>query len=225
MSASELETCSDNELVAKTLRGQRDALSVLYDRHYPWVFRYLVVHLGDRHNAEDTAQEVFLKVIDRICTFRGGKDVTFAGWLFRVTRNTMMDFFRKEKVLRKVADNGVDVSANFPDPQNELERSLLVREMDELILGLSPAQQEVITLRFKAGLSIKQTAAVVGKAEGTVKALQFQALRMMRRSFILGDGIETDEEANSGPTKNTAGSTRGGLLGPRKRPDARGVLG
>ena len=182
MRVSELEKCSDNELVATCLRGQVDALSVLYDRHYPWVFRYLVVHIRDKSNAEDTAQEVFLKVIDKISSFRGGKGETFTGWIFRITRNTMLDFVRKQRVARNIIDT--DGAGRVPDPCDHLERSMVNEEVDRLILSLSPAQQEVIILRFKTGLSIKQTAAMLGKAEGTIKALQFQGLQMMRRSSV-----------------------------------------
>lgn len=171
---------SDNDLVRGVLNGSKENLAILYERHYPWVYRFLLAHLRDAADAEDVAQDVFLRMLDKLATFRV-ENGNFVAWLFRIAQNIRTDFFRSRARTLRIIEAETERLGQTTNVETALEEEALVMEINERVKQLAPAQQEVIVLRFIAGLSVKETAMICGKAEGTVKALQSQALRKLRQ--------------------------------------------
>lgn len=180
MSGRDLATISDQELVAKAQQRDEDCIAELYDRYYDRIYRFALVRMGRAPDAEDLTQETFLRMLAKIGTFRW-QDPGFAAWLFRIAHNAIIDF------LRRSAQRGQQVSIeDIPvvardDPESEVVRALSNEALRVGIKKLTQAQQEVLALRFGGGLSVSETAKALGKAEGTVKATQFQALQALRR--------------------------------------------
>ncbi|MBI2887370.1 MAG: sigma-70 family RNA polymerase sigma factor [Chloroflexi bacterium] len=179
MSSPEPATLTDEECAAQAQRRDRQSLALLYERYYDRVYRFALARIGNRADAEDLCQETFLKMVDKLETFRW-QGVPFAAWLFRIAHNCVVD------ALRRRARRGQAVpldTISLPaqdDPEQEVERSLAVQTVVHAMRRLTPAQQEVLSLRFGAGLSVAEAAKVLGKAEGTIKATQFQALQALR---------------------------------------------
>lgn len=171
---------SDYDLVSAAIAGDSESISTLYQRHYVWVFRFLLAHLGNVADAEDASQEVFVRLVAKCATFRG-ESGTFAGWLFRVAQHVLYDHFRSHHRRTTTSLSHADGLANLADPNGDADRHLEIAEVSAHIRSLPKAQRDVLVLRFASGLSLRETAAVLGKAEGTVKALQFQALSALRK--------------------------------------------
>ena len=130
--------------------------------------------------AEDLTQEVFIKALNAIGTYKVGK-TPFASWLFRIAHNQVIDYVRKnEKYQSTSLDEAATVIGN-EDPVITVEYQMAIEELTAAITELPPAQQEVISLRFIAGLPIAEVAKIAGKSEGTVKALQFNATISLRK--------------------------------------------
>jgi len=174
-------------LVELAKAGDREAFGQLYDAYVDTVHRYLFVRVGQRALAEDLTSETFLRALRRIDTFSWqGKDI--AAWFITIARNLVADHvksarFRFEVTTADMRD--ADVRVEAPD---EL---VLARQRDEQLVeairALRPDQAECITLRFLQGLSVAETARVLGRSEGAVKQLQLRATRALRASF---EGLE-----------------------------------
>ncbi|MSQ14401.1 MAG: sigma-70 family RNA polymerase sigma factor [Dehalococcoidia bacterium] len=179
MNSTDIAALAEDVLVSKAQKGDQACLAALYERYYDRVYRFALTRLGSRSDSEDLAQGVFLKMVDKLPSYRL-KGLPFAAWLFRIAHNAVVDQLRRRSRRPQVGMDEIDMASNA-STELEVERSLTNEELVKAIRGLTPAQQDVITLRFASGLSVSETAKTLGKAEGTVKATQSQALRALRR--------------------------------------------
>jgi len=170
---------SEENLVRQAIDGNQLAFTQLYDEHFDKIYRYIYFRVNSRAEAEDLTQEVFLKALQAIGSYKW-RDVPFVSWLFRIAHNQVVDHVRKQsKQKRAPLEEAAAVSVE--DPVAMTERKSDVEELAAALKKLPPAQQEVISLRFIAGLPIADVAKATGKSEGTVKALQFQGTVSLRK--------------------------------------------
>ena len=170
----------EQELVARAVQGDADAFAKLYESNFDRVYRYLYVRLGNQAESEDLTQEVFAKVLEVIGSFQW-RNVPFASWLFRIAHNKMIDHIRRERRIERVDSDETVLSLDGPDPVEIAEHNLQLEKVRHNIGRLSPAQREVIWLRFGAGLSTIEAASALGKSTGTVKALQYNGIASLRK--------------------------------------------
>ncbi len=179
MNSTDIAALAEEELVSKAQGGDQLCLAALYERYYDRVYRFALARLGSSSDSEDLAQDVFLKMVDKLPNYRL-QGVPFAAWLFRIAHNAVIDLIRRRSRRPQVVMDEIYVASDT-NIEFEVERSLTNEELIKAMKGLSPAQQDVITLRFASGVSVSDTAKTLGKAEGTVKATQSQSLRALRR--------------------------------------------
>lgn len=169
--------------------GDSQALSQLYDSYFPRVYRYVFARTGSPAEAEDITEETFLRMLRGIGDFQW-RQAPFGAWLFRIARNQVISHARKNGSRREgpLAESTVDTA---PDPLSQVESHLSFEEVLEKAKLLSGAQREVIWLRFAVGLSVGDTARVLGKREGNVKVLQHKAIARLQKlmgALESGDG-------------------------------------
>jgi RNA polymerase sigma-70 factor (ECF subfamily) len=173
----------DKELVRRAKKHDPEAFNQLYEEHFDRIYRYLVLKVGDRTEAEDLTQQVFLKALESIASY-SWRGVPFSAWLFRIAHNQVVDYYRKMSKKKSVPlDEARTVSTS--DTAALVEQNLKLEQVTLASKSLTDAQQEVMSLRFAGGLSIAEVAKVMGKSEGAVKALQHSAVAALRR--ILGE--------------------------------------
>ncbi len=135
---------------------------------------------GDRALAEDLTSETFLRALRRIHSFSWqGKDI--AAWFITIARNLVADHVKSARFRFEVTTADLrDADRSIDAPDNEV----LDRERDDRLLcairGLRPSQAECLALRFLQGLTLAETARVLGRSEGAVKQLQLRAIRALR---------------------------------------------
>jgi RNA polymerase sigma-70 factor, ECF subfamily len=162
---------------------QRDpvALTQIYEENFDRIYRYIALKIGDRTEAEDLTQQVFLNALQSISGYRS-KGLPLTSWLYRIAHNQIVDHLRK--VTRKPA-LPLDESLPIPDPVGDQSHEIEMKfEMEEVAVAakqLTKAQQEVISLRFAAELSITEVSMAMGKSEGAIKALQHSAIAALRK--------------------------------------------
>src|SRR5262249_53073106 len=153
---------SDAWLVAEA-RRDRARFVTLYERYFERVHRYVRMRVGDRAASEDVTSEVFVTALASLDQFRGSG--SFSAWLFRVGQNAVRDHQRS---LRP--QEGEDVLASLVDPAVDPEWHVLrLTALRELLEGLSSEQQDIIGLRYGAGLRCVEIADVLGKSPGAVR--------------------------------------------------------
>lgn len=181
---AEGQLASERDIIAKAQQGEQSALAHLYEANFRRVYRFVLARLGNAAEAEDVTQEIFMKVLRHLHSFRW-TGAPFAGWLFRIARNQVTDHERQRRRRGPEEPLADDHETQTPGPLEMAERSFTHSLLHAAIARLSPAQREVITLRFAADLSVAETAQALGKKETTVKVLQFQAVAALRK--IMGE--------------------------------------
>ncbi|WP_322795510.1 RNA polymerase sigma factor [Tepidiforma sp.] len=169
----------EQAIVEAAQQGDQQALAALYDHYFPRVYRYVASRLSSTEDAEDVTTEIFLRVIEnlRTFTFRG---LPFGAWVFRIARNEIVSFVRRQKLRSNTAPLSESIADPAPDHVEELHTQLTLEVVRQAAERLPEAQRQVIALRFGAGLSVAETAKVLGKTENNVKVLQHKAIAKLQ---------------------------------------------
>jgi RNA polymerase sigma-70 factor (TIGR02952 family) len=174
-------------LVHRAQRGDAEAFGQIYDHYVGMVHRYVHHRLGDRATAEDVTSETFVRALRRLdsLTFQG-RDV--AAWLLTIARNIVLDHVKSSRYRLEVSTADMrDADTSTDGPEDAVVQRLTNQQLVACIRELGPEQQECLALRFLHGLSVSETAQVMGKRDGAVKALQHRAVRRLAR--LLPDGL------------------------------------
>ena len=161
-------------LVDASIRGGVEEFGALYDRYVDRVYRYVYYRTGNRSDAEDVTQQVFLNAWKAIGRYQR-TGATFIAWLFTIVHNEVVSHYRRMKE-ESYLDVEVEAKQRWADPEAETmtrHDSVVVREA---ILQLKPEQQQVIIMRFIEDLEYSDIAAALGKSEGNVRVIQHRAL-------------------------------------------------
>ena len=171
------------EIVQRAQQGDADAFGQLYDRYVDVVFRYVQYRVSNPTLAEDLTSETFLRALRRISSYTWqGRD--FGAWLVTIARNLIADHYKSGRYRLEVATSdlveaGADRSTD--GPEDEVLAGLTNAALIEAVKQLNAEQQECIALRFLQGMSVAETAQIMGKNEGAIKALQYRAVKSLSR--------------------------------------------
>jgi len=169
-------------------QGDKEAFAQLYEANFDKIYRYVILRVGNKAEAEDMTQQVFVRAFESIQSFRW-KGIPFSAWLFRIAHNLVVDQIRKKKKRPTVSfDESLAVSDS--NPRLEVEKRLDIEQLISATRRLTEAQREVISLRFAGGLSVAEVAGVMGKTGGAVKALQHSAIVALRKVLLVGEDSE-----------------------------------
>lgn len=169
-----------------------DAFDGLYLLYSDRVYRYLLARLNNTDTAEEVTSQVFLRLLEKIGLYTvAPKDnvAIFSAWLYRMSYNKMVDFLRKQK---RSINIDLDRFEQLPDKTGYTESVESQFDFDLLIQKLqllNEQQRQVIVLRFIEGMNIAETAEIMQKTEGAIKALQHRSLENLKR-FVLKETIE-----------------------------------
>jgi RNA polymerase sigma-70 factor (ECF subfamily) len=167
--------------------GDAEAFGQLYDHYHESVYRFVRYRVGSAALAEDITSETFFRALRGMSSFQWqGKD--FGAWLTTIARNLSADHFKAGRTRLETPTD--DMSAHDA-PTEGPETSVLASLTNEVLLGalteLPHEQQECLVMRFLQGLSIAETATVLGRSEGAVKQLQLRGVRNLAK--LLPEGI------------------------------------
>jgi RNA polymerase sigma-70 factor, ECF subfamily len=170
------------DLVGAAQTGDRAAFGHLYERYAETVFRYILIRVGDRALAEDFTGDVFIRALRRIDSVSyQGADV--GAWFTVVARNIVFDHFKSHRHrLTQLCPRIGDELGDHIDDRTPLDDVLTAEAagiVTRAVACLGAGQRECVELRFLAGLSVAETAAVMGRSVGAVKTLQFRAVRVL----------------------------------------------
>ncbi|MBA9001443.1 sigma-70 family RNA polymerase sigma factor [Thermomonospora cellulosilytica] len=173
-------------LVLRAREGEADAFGVLYDHYVDLVYRYVYYRVGSHPLAEDLTSETFLRALRGIGDFHWqGKD--FGAWLVTIARNLVADHFKSSRFRLEICTAELtEPDRPAPDrlaedPARRVVEAMTNRALLEAVRRLNSEQQECIVLRFLHGLSVAETALIMGKKTGAIKALQYRAVRSLAR--------------------------------------------
>jgi RNA polymerase sigma-70 factor (ECF subfamily) len=164
----------DNQLVERCLAGHEEAWEDLVTVHTRRVYAICFRFTGSNHSAQDLTQEVFLRVFKSLKSYRAGEG-SFPVWLSRLTRNLLIDHYRRSKLER--ATSSIEEQLPMLEGRTSTSRTeglLAGREASEMLQAalrkLSPELREAVILRDLEEMEYKEIAQVLDVPEGTVKS-------------------------------------------------------
>jgi RNA polymerase sigma-70 factor (ECF subfamily) len=153
------DPADDHAVCRRVLNGDRDAYAAIVRRYQDRVFRLCYSLLNDSHEAEDAAQEIFVKAFESLARFRGGS--AFFTWLYRVASNHCLDLLRRrarnrkeswEELVEKHGETVERLLARKPAADEAGSRELVER----VLASLSPEHRLILTLREMEGLNYEE---------------------------------------------------------------------
>ncbi len=191
------------QIVKSAVGGDSSAFGALYDHYQPMIYRFVLVKVSRREEAEDLTHQVFLKAWQNI---GGYKDIgfPFSSWLYKIARNHVVDHYRARKNLISLENAGADDLALQYSFHGTVGEKMEIERVRGAVAKLKPEYQDVIMMRFVEDLAIRETAEAMGKSEGAVKLLQHRAIKELKKMLGEAGGILDVEHTYNGKPISTA---------------------
>ncbi len=176
---------SDSVIIKLVLNGNQQAYALLVNRYQQYVFTLVLRMVKSREEAEEVAQDVFIKAYRALASFNG--ESKFSTWLYTITHNTSLSFLRKKKVVIHSLDNEtVMLEADSKDSgmeANLVEQKSKSQMLDKAIALLSADDAHLISLFYKAEQSLDEIGQILGIESNAVKVRLFRARTRLREKL------------------------------------------
>ncbi len=174
-------------LVELARGGDSEAFGQLFDHYHRSVYRFLYYRVGSVALAEDLTSETFFRALRSMGSFRWqGKD--FGAWLMTIARNLTADHFKAGRTRLELATEDMGAhDAPTEGPEPTVLASLTNQTLLSALTELPTEQRECLIMRFLQGLSIAETAKILGRSDGAVKQLQLRGVRNLAK--LMPEGL------------------------------------
>lgn len=180
----------EKALLSRARALDEEALSILFDRYYEPLYRYIYHHVGHVQVAEDLAARVFHRLLEQLHAGRG-PDRHLKAWLYRVARNLVIDESRRRKHRdhMRLDERLTDEEQDVPE---QAQANILHRQARAALEKLTPRQRDVIILKYLEQYENEEIARLLGLSVGAVKALQHRGLAALRRHLHRMGAVEKE---------------------------------
>ena len=182
----------ETELVKKASRGDLAAYDQLVQRYQERIYRTLYHMTSNHEDANDLAQEAFIKAYQALKSFKGGS--SFYTWVYRIAVNKTLNFLKQRKNRSHMSLNDLDFNVeNNPDlvslisdktPRRDAGLTELQEKLNEAMLTLSETHRLVVTLHDVQGLSHEEIAKIMDCNVGTVRSRLFYARQQLQGQLV-----------------------------------------
>ena len=183
---------SDAEIIEKVLSGDVDLFEIIVKKYERMVYNLAMVKLQNKENAQDIAQECFLRAYKMLRSYR--TDSAFSTWIYRICQNLIYDFYRKNKNIKtvslSVSDNGEseikekDIADTESEPSEQIIRAEKIEKVREIINSLPEDLRDIIILRDLKNISYAQISEMLNVELGTVKSRLSRAREKLKEYII-----------------------------------------
>lgn len=171
-----------DDLLHKACKGSKEAFGTIYKLYYTKIYRYCRINLSNTSEAEDLAQETFLKAWRALPTFSTYNGSSIQAFLFKIARNAMIDLSRKKKELP--LDTALEVESK-EDIEEGLDKKNNIETVQKALLKLEGDERQLVVLRFFEEMHSKDIAQILNLNEGAVRVRIHRILKKLRE--ILSD--------------------------------------
>jgi RNA polymerase sigma-70 factor (ECF subfamily) len=181
----------DVDLVTRAASGDQAAFQALVERHRSMVYRVAYQFAGNHYDAEDIAQEVFIKVYRSLDRFR--QDAQLSSWLYRIVMNACIDHRRRQHPStaapfgEEAEHRMLNTPEERPGPEDRAYGEELGQVLECEVRRLPEGQRIVFVMRHHHGLKLSEIAEALGLAEGTVKRQLHAAIHRLRRTLTMAN--------------------------------------
>jgi len=178
---------ADTDLIFRAAGGDPSAFQAIVERHRSMVYRVAYQFAGNHHDAEDIAQDVFIKVYRSLDRFR--QDAQLTSWMYRIVMNACIDHRRRQRsaIAAPFGDEAEQRMLNTPEGTPGPEERAYAGELGQVLeseIGRLPSGQRVVfVMRHHQGMKLCEIADALGLAEGTVKRQLHAAVHRLRQAL------------------------------------------
>lgn len=176
---------NDNEIISRVLQGEQNAYAELVNRYQNYVFTLVMRFIKSREEAEEVAQDIFVKAYRSLADFR--MESKFSTWLYTVVNTTCITFLRKKRLDTYSLDNEkvfeVADSVDSGFRANQVEQKSRVNMVTKAIAMLNPDDAEVITLFYKGEQTLEEIGQILGVEPNTVKVRLHRARQRLKEKM------------------------------------------
>ena len=173
---------TDSEIISRVLRGEQQAFAELVNRYQNFVFTITLRYTGNREDAEEVAQDIFVKAYRSLADFRGASK--FSTWLYTIVTTSCITFLRKKRLeTQSLDDEKVFAHADSQTSDfsaNQMEQKSRVATVNEAIKLLLPDDAKIITLFYQGEQSLEEIGKIMGIDPNTVKVKLHRARQRLR---------------------------------------------
>ena len=156
------------------------AFAAIYDHYFSRVYNYVRYRVGDAETADDITAQIFERAMVNVGRYRPER-APFAAWLFAIARNAVNDHFRAQKRRRWLSlDVLRDRASAEPRPEEVVVQNETRAELLAAVARLSDREQDLIALKFAAGLTNRRIAEMTGLSQSNVGVILYRAVRRLR---------------------------------------------
>lgn len=170
----------EQNLITRAKGGEAEAFGLLYDFYMPRIYRFILLKISHREEAEDLTHQVFLKAWKSIGSYKH-QGHPFGSWLYRIARNTVVDHHRKSKPEVDIEYIAHELVSTDTSPDANAETKFQWEGLMISIKKLKDIEQNVLIMRFVEDMPHREVAKAVGKTEGAVKIIQHRALKTLKK--------------------------------------------
>jgi RNA polymerase sigma factor (sigma-70 family) len=181
---------SDEQLIARALKGDQKAYESLLVKHRSAIFHVVSKIVRNHEESQDLVQETFMKAFNALESYRS--EYRFSTWLYKIAANCAIDFVRKKRIEAMSLDRPIEtkdgqVELELPDrtwdPEQDLVRKQKLQSIDQAIESLPDKYREVIIFRHRDDKSYEEIAGILKTPVGTVKARIFRARELLKKKL------------------------------------------
>ena len=176
----------DEQVIQQVKNGDTEAYGMLYEQYAEVIFRYVYSHLDNRLDAEDLTEEIFLRAWRALPKY-DERGLPFTAFLFRIARNSLIDYYRQKKVVSSLED--MEIQSHEAGPEEATDMRIENQGLRETIAELREDYRNVLIFRFLSGLSPEETAQVMQRSVGAVRVLQHRALSALKDLLERGSRV------------------------------------
>jgi RNA polymerase sigma-70 factor (ECF subfamily) len=176
----------DEDVINQVKNGDTEAFGTLYDQYSEVIFRYVYSHLENRLDAEDLTEEIFLRAWRALPKY-DERGLPFSAFLFRIARNSLIDYYRQRKAVQSIDD--IEIQSHEAGPEETVEIHIENNDLKKTIAELREDYRNVLIFRFLSGLSPEETAHMMQRSVGAVRVLQHRALSALKDLMDRGSRV------------------------------------
>jgi RNA polymerase sigma factor (sigma-70 family) len=176
---------TDTEVIARVLRGEQGLFAVLVERYRNYVFTLALRFTGNREDAEEIAQDIFVKAYRSLADFRGASK--FSTWLYTIVNNSCISFLRKKKLMITSIDHA-HTQVQLEDRESVFKANTIEQKSRHAMLNkaiglLGPDDHQVISLFYKGEQSLEEIGRIMGLEPNTVKVKLHRARQRLKEKM------------------------------------------
>jgi len=175
---------NESKLIKKAKNGCKKSADTLIATYYDEIYIYACRQVGDKHEAMDITQEIFIAMWRAIGGFSAGK-AGFRTWLYRIATNKIIDHYRKYKSNTIPLDEMTETAL-----ESAFDKTLFVHEIAEYISTLDPEISRILRLHIYGGYSFPELAAMLKQPEAKIKSRYYRMIKHTRKEFSNNETAE-----------------------------------